>query len=233
MGTETAPPRPEEAAVEEQMRQLAENDLPMSNAEAVEHAAQAAEAESCGLSEIAHEKFFEAARALRELAKATSDPSERAALELQAEEYASRCAHLSTRMSQRNHGDNDFDDSNFLEADIRSGAQLMGTFSGGLMGSIIGIPIIGAGAGFFTASHLVNKETENGARARELGIIGAHVIRTAKSINRNHRVSERAKGAAKDAWKTAKEIDAEHDLRGKAKNMVSGATSSLRRLASR
>lgn len=223
VSTENSSP---EDIVEEQLRRLRKGDLPLTMSEASDVARQAQDAESYGLNDVASDRFSQAADALRSLARVSHDANERAALEMQAAEYDERRKELVSRKDTSNNfvpvAVPDVVDA-FTDKQIKSGAQLMGTGMGAGVGLLLGVPIIGGAAGFFTANHLVTQDSENGARARELGLLGARVIQSTKTWNDKYKWTDRAKESAGKAWTTTKELNEKHDFTGKAGKAIADA----------
>ncbi|GBG24186.1 Hypothetical Protein FCC1311_004042 [Hondaea fermentalgiana] len=225
-----------EAVVEEQLQQLRSEELPLTMVEASDVARQAADAESCGLAEVARDRYEEAAGALRNLARVTRDPNERAALEMQASEYEDHSRAIEKNQNQNQNQtpavqgvpapvagrSNDVVDR-FTHREIKSGAQLMGTGMGAGVGAFLGVPILGGAAGFFAANHFVDKEDEHGARTRELGLLGARMMSSARLWNDQYKWTDRAKESASGLWSSTKELNEKHDLTGKAERAATQA----------
>ncbi|CAK9058510.1 Uncharacterized protein SCF082_LOCUS31171 [Durusdinium trenchii] len=122
-------------------------------------------------------------------------------------------------------------DPEFSQREIKNGAGLVGAGMGGVVGSVFGMSIIGGAAGFIAGTKLADKDTENGARAREFGRAGAQFIRNLRSLDRKYKVTNGVKSTATKVATQTKEFSDKHDLPGKAQQAATTAARTASELA--
>ena len=100
----------------------------------------------------------------------------------------------------------------------------------GVLATLVAGPIGGAILGF-SAAYAAQHNPQNdvvGDSARAVGEIALHAKNKSMEINSKHQVVDKTLLAARDAWETAKELDRQHKLVQKAKDVaVYGSTATV------
>lgn len=113
------------------------------------------------------------------------------------------------------------------QEDIISSQTWSAGVAGGVVGTLIGGPILGIVTGS-AAAYYSQREGAAGDISRAVGEIGRATGQKAKELNDKHQLVDKSKEAAGQAWKKVQEMNEQHHIDKKAKAAASEAWENLK-----
>jgi hypothetical protein len=101
--------------------------------------------------------------------------------------------------------------------------------AGGVVGTLLGGPLLGAVAGG-AAAYCVEQEGAAGDISRALGEVAKTTGAKVKELNEKHHLLEKSKQAADEAWVKVKDFEVEHNLAEKGKIAAKEAWENAKKL---
>lgn len=106
-----------------------------------------------------------------------------------------------------------------LESDDEANLTLNAGVAGGVVGLLVGGPILAVLTGFGTA-YATRHEGASGDAARAVGQLAIEAKQKAKEVDRKHNLVLKGKLAAMEAWERTKALDRQHSLLERTKAFI-------------
>jgi len=91
--------------------------------------------------------------------------------------------------------------------------------AGGVLGLLLGGPVLAILAGFGTA-YATQHEGATGDAARAVGLVALETKEKARELDAKHNLAAKAQDVAADAWEKAKELDRKHNILVRTKEFL-------------